>query len=128
MLNKIMLIGFLGGDVTTRYTQSGIAVSNFSVATSERFKDKSGKVQDITTWHRVVAWGRLAEICGEYLAKGSKVYIEGKLTEKKWKDKDGNDRTSAEIVAAEMKMLDGAGKQSEDIPNPPTLPDDSVPF
>ena len=128
MLNKIMLIGFLGGDVTTRYTQSGTAVSNFAVATSERFKDKSGKVQDITTWHRVVAWGRLAEICGEYLAKGSKVYIEGKLTEKKWKDKDGADRISAEIVAAEMKMLDGAGKHSEDIPNPPTPGDDSVPF
>ena len=122
MLNKIMLIGHLGGDVTARYTQSGTAVSNFSIATTERFKDKSGQQQEVTTWHRIVTWGRLAEICSEYLTKGSKVYIEGKLTEKKWTDQNGNERVSAEIVAHEMKMLDGkGGSREQHSPEPPPM-------
>ena len=127
MLNKVMIIGNLGKDPEIRYTQSGSAVASFNVATTERFKDKNGQQQDQTEWHRIVAWGRLAEICGEYLHKGSKVYIEGKLQTRKWTDQNGNEKYTTEIIAREMKMLDGAGKRGEDIPNPPTLPDD-IPF
>jgi len=129
MLNKVMLIGNVGGEVTMRYTQGGTAVSSFSMATSERFKDKSGQMQDQTTWHRIVAWGRLAEICSEYLGKGSKVYIEGKLTEKKWTDQNGNEKTNAEIIAREMKMLDGKSSQQGGGYEPPPMGgDDQIPF
>ena len=127
MLNKVMIIGNLGKDPEIRYTQAGSSVASFNVATTERFKDKNGQQQDQTEWHRIVAWSRLAEICGEYLHKGSKVYIEGKLQTRKWTDKNGNEKYTTEIIAREMKMLDGAGKQSEDIPNPPPMPED-VPF
>ena len=131
MLNKVMIIGNLGKDPEIRYTQSGSAVASFNVATTERFKDKNGQQQDQTEWHRIVAWSRLAEICVEYLHKGSKVYIEGKLQTRKWTDQNGNEKYTTEIIAREMKMLDGAGKQGEDIPNPPSLPpasDDEIPF
>ena len=108
-LNKAMLIGNLGKDPEVRYTQSGTAVAGFSIATGEKFKNKSGEYEERTEWHNVTAWGKLAEICGEYLSKGKTVYIEGRIQARKWQDKDGNDRYSTEIVADKMVML-GGGK------------------
>ena len=118
MLNKTMLIGNLGADVETRYTQSKTAVANFRLATTERWKDAQGNQQEATEWHRIVAFGRLAEICGEYLAKGSRVYIEGRLQTRKWDDNDGNTRYTTEIIAREMKML-GGGDKTNTVPAPP---------
>lgn len=109
MINKVILIGNLGADPEIRYTQEGTSVATFNIATTERWTDKSGQKQESTEWHRIVAWRRLAEICGEYLNKGSKVYIEGKLQTRKWQDQSGNDRYTTEIVAREMKMLDSRG-------------------
>jgi single-strand DNA-binding protein len=109
MLNKVMLIGNLGKDPEIRYTQSGTAVATFNLATTERWKDKDGQMQDTTEWHRIVVWQKLAEICGTYLHKGSKVYIEGKLQTRKWQDQNGNDKYTTEIIAREMKMLDSKG-------------------
>ena len=116
MLNKTMLIGNLGADVETRYTQNDVAVANLSVATTERWKDSEGNQKESTEWHRVVTFGRLAEICGEYLAKGSRIYIEGRSQTRKWEDKEGITRYTTEIVAREMKML-GGGKS--DVPSSP---------
>ena len=111
MKNLVILIGNLGADPEVRYTQNSKAVASFSLATTERRKGNDGQVQDHTEWHRCVAWGRLAEICGEYLAKGSKVYVEGKIQTRKWTDQSGVDRYTTEIVIFEMKML--AGKHGE---------------
>jgi single-strand DNA-binding protein len=109
-INKVILIGNLGNDPETRYMPSGGAVTNISLATSESWKDKqTGQPQERTEWHRVVFFNRLAEIAGEYLRKGSKVYVEGSLRTRKWQDKSGQDKYSTEIVAAEMQMLDGRG-------------------
>ena len=109
-INKVILIGNLGNDPETRYTQSGSAVTNLSLATSETWKDKqTGQPQERTEWHRVVFFNRLAEIAGEYLRKGSKVYIEGSLRTRKWQDQSGQDRYTTEIVANEMQMLDSRG-------------------
>ena len=105
MINKVILIGNLGADPELRYTQSGAPVASFRVATTERWKGQDGQMQEQTEWHNIVAWRRLAEICGEYLSKGSRVYIEGELQTRKWKDKDGNNRYTTEIVVKEMKML-----------------------
>ncbi|WP_456375417.1 single-stranded DNA-binding protein [Thiolapillus sp.] len=106
-VNKVILIGNLGKDPETRYMPSGGAVTNITVATSETWKDKqSGEQQERTEWHRVVFFNRLAEIAGEYLKKGSKVYIEGSLRTRKWQGQDGQDRYTTEIVASEMHMLD----------------------
>lgn len=105
MLNKVMLIGNLGKDPELRYTQSGTAVASFNLATTETWKDKDGQKQESTEWHRVVAWAKLAETCGEYLHKGSKIYIEGKLSTRKWQDQNGVDKFTTEIIAREMKML-----------------------
>lgn len=106
-INKVILIGNLGNDPEVRYTPSGSAVANISLATSESWRDKqSGEMQDRTEWHRVVFFNRLAEIVGEYLKKGSKVYVEGPLRTRKWQDKTGNDRYTTEIVANEMQILD----------------------
>lgn len=112
MVNKAILIGNLGADPEIRYTQSGTQVATFRVATTERWKGQDGQMQENTEWHRVVAWGRLAEICGEYLNKGSKVYIEGRIQTRKWQDQDGNDKYTTEIVAREMKMLSPRGGES----------------
>ena len=106
MINQVMLIGNLGATPEQRKASNGSAVSNFSLATSSRWKDADGQMQEETEWHRVVAFGRLAEICGQYLTKGSKVYIEGRLQTNKWTDKDGNTRYTTQVVAKEMKMLD----------------------
>jgi single-strand DNA-binding protein len=109
MLNKVMLIGNLGRDPEMRYTQSGTAVATLNIATSERRKDKEGQMQELTEWHRVIVWEKLAEICGTYLHKGSKIYIEGRLQTRKWQDQNGNDKFTTEIIAREMKMLDSKG-------------------
>lgn len=112
MINKAILIGNLGADPEIRYTQAGTQVATFSVATTERWKGQDGQMQENTEWHRIVAWGRLAEICGEYLNKGSKVYIEGRIQTRKWQDQNGNDKYTTEIVAKEMKMLSPRGGES----------------
>ena len=118
MLNKTMLIGNLGADVETRYTKSEVAVANFRVATTEKWKDAQGNQQESTEWHRIVAFGRLAEICSEYLVKGSKVYVEGRSQTRKWEDSNGITRFTTEIIAREMKML-GGGDKAEHTPAPP---------
>ena len=109
MVNKAILIGNLGADPELRYTQNGKAVASFSLATTERRKGQDGQVQELSEWHRIVTWGKLAEICGQYLSKGSKVYIEGKIQTRKWQDQGGVDRYTTEIVAHEMKMLSSRG-------------------
>jgi single-strand DNA-binding protein len=109
-INKVILIGNLGQDPETRTTPGGATVTNIRIATSESWKDKvSGEMKEQTEWHGIVMWNRLGEIAAEYLHKGSKVYIEGRLQTRKWQDKQGNDRYTTEIVASEMQMLDGRG-------------------
>ena len=108
-VNKVILVGNLGRDPETRYLPSGDAVTNVSVATSEKWKDKSGETQEHTEWHRVAFFGKLAEIAGEYLKKGSSVYVEGRIRTRKWQDKEGQDKYSTEIVADRMQMLGGRG-------------------
>ena len=124
MINKVIIVGRLGRDPELRYTGSGTAVSSFSVATDDSWTDKSGDRQTRTEWHNVVAWSRLAEICGQYLNKGKLVYIEGRLQTREWEDRDGNRRWTTEIVASEMKMLSGPRDQDSDrmsgpAPSPP---------
>lgn len=112
-VNKVILIGNLGKDPETRFMPSGGAVTNITLATSESWKDKqSGQMQERTEWHRVVFFNKLAEIAGEYLKKGSKVYIEGSLRTRKWQAQDGSDRYTTEIVASVMQMLDSRGDQA----------------
>lgn len=111
-LNKVMLIGNLGKDPEVRYTTSGQAVASFNLATGEKFKNKSGEWEERTEWHRVTLWGKLAEIAGEYLAKGKTVYIEGRLQTRKWTDRDGNDKYTTEIVGDRMQMLSSKGEGS----------------
>ena len=107
-VNKVIVVGNLGKDVEMKYTASGAAIANLTVATSESWNDKqTGEKVEKTEWHRIVAFQRLAEIMGEYLIKGSQVYIEGKLQTRKWQDQDGKDRYTTEIVASEMQMLGG---------------------
>ena len=109
-INKVIIVGNLGGDPETRYMPSGSAVTNLTVATNESWKDKqTGEQKDRTEWHKVAMFNRLAEIAAEYLRKGSQVYIEGKLRTRKWQDKSGQDRWTTEIVADEMQMLGGRG-------------------
>jgi single-strand DNA-binding protein len=142
-INKVILVGNLGNDPDVRYTANGAAVSNISIATAESWKDKdTGEQQERTEWHRVVFFGRLAEIVAEYLKKGSQVYVEGRLQTRKWQDKDGNDRYTTEIVANEMQMLgsrSGAGSYEQSSPAPAHEPapagkpddnfvDDDIPF
>ena len=112
-LNKVLLIGNLGRDPEVRYMTNGEAVANFSIATTESWKGKDGQKQERTEWHPIVMYRKLAEIAGQYLKKGSAVYIEGKLQTRKWQDKDGKDRYTTEIIADEMKMLGGGEKPQE---------------
>src|SRR5215213_416976 len=109
-VNKVILIGNLGADPETRYLPSGDAVTNISVATTDQWKDKSGEKQEHTEWHRVAFFGKTAEIAGEYLKKGSPVYVEGRIRTRKWQDKEGQERFSTEIVADRMQLL--GSKQS----------------
>lgn len=138
-LNKAILIGNLGRDPEVRYTPSGVAVANFSIATSETWTNKEGEKETRTEWHRIVAFGRLGEICGEYLSKGRQVYIEGRIQTRDWEDREGIKRYTTEIVANQMLML-GARDQAEsarsdDAPSPdfsstqvPAQDDDDIPF
>jgi len=109
-LNKVTLIGNLGKDPELSYTPSGVAVAKFSVATGEKWKDQEGNLQEHTEWHNIVAWRKLAEICGQYLKKGSKVYLEGKLQTRSWDDKNtGVKRYTTEVIADDLIMLDSKG-------------------
>lgn len=109
-INKVILVGNLGADPETRYTASGAAITGIRIATSESWKDKqTGELQERTEWHSITFFGRLAEIAGEYLRKGSQVYVEGRLQTDKWQDKDGNDRYTTKVIANEMQMLGGRG-------------------
>lgn len=109
-INKVILVGNLGKDPEMRYTPGGAAVANITIATSDSWKDKqSGEKQERTEWHRVVFFNRLAEVVGEYLKKGSQVYIEGRLQTRKWQDQSGQDRYTTEVVASEMQMLGSRG-------------------
>lgn len=131
-INKVILVGNLGNDPEVRHMSSGGAVANFSVATSDTWKDKqSGETKEKTEWHRVVLFNRLGEIAGQYLKKGSKVYIEGRIQTRKWQDKDGVERYTTEIIGSEMQMLGGPGKTDHGAPqgqsNIPDF-DDDIPF
>ena len=106
-VNKAILIGRLGADPEIRYTPKGTAVTNFRIATTSRFTNPEGQPEERTEWHRIVTFGKLAEICGKYLAKGRQVYIEGRIQTREWEDRDGNRRWTTEIVAREMQMLGG---------------------
>jgi len=108
-VNKVILIGNLGKDPDVRYMPSGDAITNITLATTDNWKDKNGEKQERTEWHRVAFFGKLAEIAGEYLKKGSQVYVEGRLQTRKWQDKDGQDRYTTEIVADRMQMLGSRG-------------------
>jgi single-strand DNA-binding protein len=139
-INKAIIVGRLGRDPEVRYTPSGVAVANFSVATSEEWKDKdSGEKKERTEWHRIVAFGKLGEICGEYLAKGKQVYIEGRIQTRDWEDQNGVKRYTTEIVASQMQMLgtkDDTGAVRTEIPPVAEFPgvqgpgsaDDDIPF
>ena len=113
-VNKVILVSNLGRDPETRFLPSGEAVCNFSIATTEKWKDKSGEMKEQTEWHRISAFGKTAEVCGEYLHKGSLVYIEGRIQTRKWVDKDGNERYTTEIRCDRMQML--GGKPQGDTP------------
>jgi len=116
-VNKVILVGNLGKDPELRYTASGVAVATFSLATSERYKDRNGEQQDKTEWHNIVAWRQLAEICGKYLHKGKQVYIEGKIQTRSYDDRDGNKRYITEIVADQMQMLGARGDEGYQRPS-----------
>ena len=132
MVNRVILVGRLGADPEVRYTQDGTMVTTFRMATDEQWKDKTGNREQRTEWHRIVTYRKLAEICGEYLGKGSMVFIEGRIQTRSWTDKDGNKRYSTEIIAQNMKMLDRKGKEGGEQPEfngaEPHAPDDDVPF
>lgn len=106
-VNKVILIGNLGRDPELRYTQGGQAVANFTLATTERFPTREGERQERTEWHRIVAWGRTAELCAQYLSKGRSVYVEGRLQTREWEDRDGQKRRTTEIVALSVQFLGG---------------------
>ena len=114
-VNKVILIGRLGRDPELKYTPSGAAMAKFSLATDENFKDKTGEKQNRTEWHNIVAWNKLADICGEYLTKGKLVYIEGSIRSRQWQDQSGNKRTAYDIIANQMQML-GSKSDSDRMP------------
>jgi single-strand DNA-binding protein len=141
-VNRVILVGRLGKDPEVRYTAEGTAVANFSLATDESFTDRAGDKQTRTEWHRIVAWKRLAEIAGEFLSKGKSVYLEGTLRSRNWQDRNGNARTTVEVVATRMVMLgpkngvhSSASSDAKrtpppqtDSPTAETPPDDDIPF
>lgn len=139
MVNKVILIGRLGADPDVRYTPDGMMVTNFSLATDRQWKDKAGERVSKTEWHRIVTFGKLAEICNSYLTKGKMVFIEGRIQTRAWDDKDGVKRYTTEIVASDMKMLDSKGQTRGAENNaadehPPmyadheSIPEEDVPF
>ncbi len=131
-LNKVQLIGHLGKNPEVRYTSNGSAVANFSMATNEVWTGKDGQKNERAEWHNIVAWGKLGEICGEYLSKGKQVYIEGRLTTRSWEDRDGNKRYTTEVRADNMIMLGGPGSNSDAVEsqpsNEPSSIEDDIPF
>jgi single-strand DNA-binding protein len=145
-VNKVILIGRLGKDPELKYTPSGTAVAKFTLATDEVFKDRTGEQQKRTEWHNIVAWSKLAEICGEYLTKGKQVYIEGSIRSHQWEDQNKVKRTSYDIVARDMKMLgskadseraaahaaaaaaEPAAPEGAEPPAEPSISDDDIPF
>lgn len=125
-VNKVILIGNLGRDPEIRYLPSGDAVANLRIATTDKYKDKSGEMQEATEWHTVSFFGKIAEVCGQYLKKGSQVYVEGSLRTRKWQDQSGNDRYSTEVRGDRMQMLggrSGGGSASYDEAGSGTVPD-----
>ncbi len=135
-VNKVILVGRLGRDPETRYTSSGQAVCNFTLATDESFRDRSGERQKRTEWHRIVLWGKLAEIAQQYLKKGALVYLEGRIQTRQWDDRDGNKRTTTEIVASGMRMLGVRGETAAEVEasatdqeaSSPEISDEDIPF
>lgn len=133
-VNKVILLGNLGRDPELRYTPSGSPVANFTLATNETWKDKDGQKQEHTEWHRIVVFGKLAEICGEYCRKGRQVYIEGSIRSRTYKDRDGNDKTVSEIRADSLVLVgrpEGSGGESAKpaaAERPPEYSDDDIPF
>lgn len=130
-VNKAIIIGNLGSDVEVKTTGSGTSVANISVATNERWKDKSGEYKDRTEWHRVVVFGKTAENCAKYLKKGSQVYVEGRIQTNEWEDKEGQKRYTTEIVALNVTFLKGGGDQKAPKPDgnyDPSFNDDEIPF
>ncbi|MBN2426738.1 MAG: single-stranded DNA-binding protein [Deltaproteobacteria bacterium] len=123
-VNKVILVGRLGKDPELRYTTSGTPVANFTLATSERFKDRNGEQQERTEWHNIVVWRNLAEICGKYLKKGKQIYAEGKIQTRSYDDRDGNKRYITEIVLDQMQMLGRAGEDDNQRSYEPPLPDE----
>ncbi|MFQ5902013.1 MAG: single-stranded DNA-binding protein [Thermodesulfobacteriota bacterium] len=138
-VNKVIFVGNLAADPEVRYTPDGAAVANFRIATTEKWTSKDGEKQEKTEWHKIVAFRRLGEICGEYLRKGRQVYIEGKLQTRSWEDRDGNKRWTTEVVANTMQMLGSPGDRAS-VPEPPmseentggpsksAVPEDDIPF
>ncbi|HLY63561.1 MAG TPA: single-stranded DNA-binding protein [Terriglobia bacterium] len=118
-INKVILIGRLGKDPELKYTPSGVPFAKFSLATDESFKDRNGEQQKHTEWHNIVAWNKLAEICGEYLTKGKQVYIEGRIRSRQWEDQDKNKRTAYEIIAFQMTMLGSKSDSERPSTSPP---------
>lgn len=131
-VNKVILVGRLGADPEVRYTAGGTAVAKFRIATSENWKDKDGNKQEKTEWHSVVAFGKLGEICGEYLSKGKQVYVEGRLQTRSWEDKEGNKRYTTEVNINNMVMLgsaEGGGKEFSASAEPQAFgSEDDIPF
>jgi single-strand DNA-binding protein len=123
-INKVILVGRLGGDPEIRYTQQGVGVTNFNIATSENWVDKAGEKQEKTEWHRIVVWGKMAETCSQYLAKGRQVFVEGRLQTRQWEDKDGGKRYTTEIIAQNVQFLDRGDRQTS---QPGALPEHSMP-
>lgn len=127
-VNKVLLIGRLGANPEIRYTPSGAAVANFNLATNENWTDKNGQKQERTEWHRVVVWGKLAQLCGEYLAKGKQAYVEGRLQTRQWQDKDGQTKYTTEVIATTVQFLgasSGAGAERYSAPQQNTASEDS---
>jgi single-strand DNA-binding protein len=146
-VNKVILVGNLGRDPELSYLPSGQSVAKFSLATTRAYKDKSGELKEETEWHNIVAWGKLGEICAQYLAKGRQAYVEGRIQTRTWEGRDGNKRTSVEIVAENVQMLGGRGEGASEARSsrapggeavshgeepqesvPPEITDDDIPF
>ncbi len=129
-VNKVILVGNLGRDPEVRYIKDGTAVANLRLATSETWNDQNGQKQERTEWHRVVAWGKLAEIAKEYMSKGRQIYVEGKLQTRSWDDRDGNKRYTTEVKADQIIMLGTRGDSAggRDTPAPPPEPEAAAPF
>jgi single-strand DNA-binding protein len=136
MVNKAIIVGNLGRDPEVRFTPSGKAVARFSVATSDRWTDPQGQRQERTEWHNIVVWGKQAETCGQYLSKGRQVYVEGRITNRSYDDKDGNKKYITEIIARDVRFLGGGGRDADSgfsappgEEGPPSSPgDDDIPF